>query len=42
MEIFKYNKAKVNMVLTEIIDKGHVQIYNNSEGRYVLTEETKR
>ena len=34
--------AKVNMVLKELIDNGYVQIYNNTKGRYVLTEDAKK
>lgn len=36
------NKAKVNMVLNELIDNCYVQIFNNTKGRYVLAEETKK
>ena len=36
------SKAKVNMVLNELIDSGYVQIYKNTKGRYVLTEEAKK
>lgn len=36
------SKAKVNMVLNELIDNGYVQIYNNTKGRYVLTDEAKK
>lgn len=35
------SKAKVNMLLNELIDNGYVQIYNNTRGRYVLTDEAK-
>ncbi len=36
------SKAKVNMVLNELIDNSYVQIYNNTKGRYVLTDEAKK
>ena len=36
------SKEKVNMVLNELIDNGYVQIYNNTKGRYVLTEDAKK
>ena len=36
------SKAKVNMVLNELIDNGYVQIYKNTKGRYVLTEDAKK
>lgn len=36
------SKAKINMVLNELIDNGYVNIYNNTKGRYVLTEEAKK
>ncbi len=36
------SKAKVNMVLNELIDNGYVQIYNNTKGRYVLMDEAKK
>ena len=36
------SKAKVNMVLNELINNGYVQIYNNTKGRYVLTDEAKK
>ena len=36
------SKAKVNMVLNELIDNGYAQIYNNTKGRYVLTDEAKK
>lgn len=36
------SKAKVNMVLNKLIDNGYVQIYNNTKGRYVLTDEEKK
>lgn len=36
------SKAKINMVLNELIDNGYVQIYNNTKGRYVLTDEAKK
>lgn len=36
------SKAKVNMVLNKLIDKGYVQIYKNTKGRYVLTEDAKK
>lgn len=35
-------KAKVNMVLNELIDNGYVQIYNNTKGRYALMDEAKK
>lgn len=35
------SKAKVNMVLNELINNGYVQIYNNTKGRYALTDEAK-
>lgn len=36
------SKAKVNMLLNELIDNGYVQTYNNTRGRYVLTDEAKK
>ena len=36
------SKAKVNMVLNELIDNGYVQIYKNTKGRYVLKEKKKK
>ena len=36
------SKAKVNMILNELIDNGYVQIYKNTKGRYVLTEDAKK
>lgn len=36
------SKAKVNMVLNELVDNSYVQIYNNTKGRYILTEEAKK
>ena len=36
------SKAKVNVVLNELIDNDYVQIYNNTKGRYVLTEDAKK
>lgn len=36
------SKAKVNIVLNELNDNGYAQIYNNTKGRYVLTEDAKR
>ena len=36
------SKAKINMVLNELIDNSYVKIYNNTKGRYVLTEEAKK
>lgn len=36
------SKAKVNMVLNELFDNGYIQIYNNTKGRYVLTEDAKK
>ena len=36
------SKAKVNMVLNELIHNDYVQIYNNTKGRYVLTGEAKK
>ena len=35
------SKAKVNMVLNELIDNGYAQIYKNTKGRYVLTKDAK-
>lgn len=36
------SKAKVNVVLNELIDNDYVQIYNNTKGRYILTEDAKK
>lgn len=36
------SKAKVNIILNELIDNDYVQVYNNTKGRYVLTDEAKR
>lgn len=36
------SKAIVNMVLNELIDNSHVEIYKNTKGRYVLLDEAKR
>lgn len=36
------SKAKVNVVLNELIDNDYVHIYNNTKGRYVLTEDAKK
>ncbi|MCX4307047.1 MAG: helix-turn-helix domain-containing protein [Acetatifactor sp.] len=41
-DVLGCSKAKVNMVLNELINNGYVQIYNNTKGRYVLTEEAKK
>lgn len=36
------SKAKVNVVLNELIDNDYVHIYNNTKGRYILTEDAKK
>ena len=36
------SKARINLVLNELIDNGYVKIYNNAKGRYILTEEAKK
>ncbi|MDF2844262.1 MAG: hypothetical protein K0R00_2688 [Herbinix sp.] len=37
-----FSKAKVNLILNELITNQFVQFYNNSKGRYVLTDNALR
>lgn len=35
-------KNKKDVIINELTDNDYVQIYNNTNGRYVLTEEAKK
>jgi predicted transcriptional regulator len=38
-DIIGCSKAKINSVLNELMEKEFVQMYNNTKGRYVLSDE---
>lgn len=33
------SKAKINSILNELMKKGLVQMYNNTKGRYILSDD---
>lgn len=38
-DIIGCSKAKVNLTLNELAEMQYVQMYNNTKGRYILSEE---
>ena len=41
-KLMNLSKVTVNRLLNELIDNGYVEVYNNTKGRYQLTEAGKR
>lgn len=41
-EILHCSKAKINQIINELIDSGYIEFYNNTKGRYVITNKANK